>query len=271
MSVETTILMGAIAGNTVFLGLPVARLRVLSRSVQGLLNAVATGILVFLLWDVITNADAPVQEALGRAGVGAGAALDLFAIVGVFAAGMGIGLLAIVYLNRWLAGGDRAAARLSRFGGVLAPERWLAMTIAVGLGMHNFSEGLAIGQAAATGAVSFAAVLIVGFAVHNATEGFGIAAPIMSGPSRMSWSFMLVAGAIAGLPTMLGTIVGYHVVNPYVYVLALALAAGTLLYVISEMLHVGRKLNTPAVLGWGLLIGFLAGYGTDLLMTAAGA
>jgi zinc transporter, ZIP family len=66
--------------------------------------------------------------------------------------------------------------------------------IAIGLGPHNFSEGLAIGQAAATGAIAFATVLLVGFGLHNVTEGFGIALATASDSERPTWSFLGMFG-----------------------------------------------------------------------------
>src|SRR5215472_13350715 len=159
MSQPTTILLGAIAGFTIFIGLPVARLRKLSRATTGFLNAVATGILIFLLWDVLSMANEPVTRALGAVHHGqAGAFLGL---AGVFAAGIAIGLLSLVSFNQWSGNRFRRAA---------APR----------LGLHNLSEGLANGEAAVRGAISFAAILIIGFGLHNITEGFGIAAPMAS-------------------------------------------------------------------------------------------
>ena len=146
------------------------------------------------------------------------------------------------------------------------------MMIATGLGLHNLSEGLAIGQSAATGAVAFAVVLAIGFALHNITEGFGIAAPLATdSSSRPSWGFLLTAGVIGGAPTFFGTVVGYVFTSPYIYVLFLALAAGALLYVVNEMFHIGRRLNSPAAMAWGLLLGFLLAYATDLFLTYVSA
>jgi zinc transporter, ZIP family len=145
------------------------------------------------------------------------------------------------------------------------------MMIATGLGLHNLSEGLAIGQSAATGAVAFAVVLVAGFALHNVTEGFGIAAPLAMDTTMPSWGFLASAGIIGGGPTFLGTVIGYAFTSTYIYVLFLALAAGALLYVINEMFHLGRRLNTPVAMGWGLLVGFLLSYATDLLLTYVGA
>ena len=143
------------------------------------------------------------------------------------------------------------------------------MMIATGLGLHNLSEGLAIGQSAASGAVAFAVVLVIGFALHNITEGFGIAAPLATDSSVPSWGFLLLAGVIGGAPTFLGTVIGYMFTSTYIYVLFLALAAGALLYVVNELFNVGRKLSTPPAFAWGMLLGFLTAYATDLVLTIA--
>ena len=248
--------LGAIAGATIFIGLPIGRVRGISRTVQGFLNAVATGVLIFLLWDILTHAVAPVETALLATRHG-GRSFAVLAVI--FAAGLGTGLLGLVYVNGRLFGRTKNASP--------AAPRTLAMMIATGLGLHNLSEGLAIGQSAASGAVAFALVLVIGFALHNITEGFGIAAPLATDTTMPSWSFLLAAGLVGGAPTFLGTVVGYVFASTYVYVLFLALAAGALLYVVNEMFHIGRRLNSPAGLAWGLLFGFLLAYATDLFLT----
>lgn len=254
MSQPMAVLLGAIAGATIFLGLPVARLRGLPTAVQGILNAFATGILVFLLWDILSHAGGPVEKALGNP-----SRFSLMAAI--FAVGVGAGLIGLVYFNRAIFG------RL-RHGAHTPAPRSLALAIATGLGLHNLSEGLAIGESAHVGAIAFAGVLVVGFALHNVTEGFGIAAPMTTDPKPASWGFLALAGLIGGGPTFIGTWIGYLASSEYLNVAFLAIAAGALLYVLNELFHLGRRLCTPPQFAWGLLFGFLTAYATDLFLTA---
>src|SRR5438093_91190 len=150
MSHAAAAALGAIAGATIFIGLPVGRIRGFSRTVQGILNAIATGVLIFLLWDILSHASGPVETALAALHRGDG---GFFTLVAIFAAGIALGLLGLVYFN-------------GRF-----------------------------------------------------------------------------------------------------YVLFLAVAAGALRSVVNVMFHLGRRLNSPAAMGWGLLFGFLLGYATDLVLT----
>jgi ZIP family zinc transporter len=257
MNQATAILLGAIAGATIFLGLPIARVRGLPKAVQGFLNAFATGILVFLLWDILTHAAGPVENALVHK-----QGLSFPAMALIFAVGIGAGLLGLVYFNRSLFSHLRQ--------GTAAPSpRSLSLAIATGLGLHNLSEGLAIGESAHVGAIAFTGVLAVGFALHNITEGFGIAAPMTSETKPVSWRFLGLAGLIGGGPTFVGTWIGFLASSPYFSVAFLAVAAGALLYVLNELFNLGRKLNSPPAFAWGLLSGFLTAYATDLFLTAA--
>ncbi len=257
MSQPAAIALGAIAGATIFLGLPIARMRGLPTSVQGFLNAFATGILVFLLWDILSHAGGPVEAALTNRLAG----ISFAWMALIFGVGVAAGLLGLVYFNRAVFG------RL-RHGATAPGPRNLAMAIATGLGLHNLSEGLAIGESAHAGAIAFAGVLVVGFALHNITEGFGIAAPMTTDPNRASWGFLGLAGLIGGGPTFIGTWIGYLASSPYLSVAFLALAAGAILFVLNELFHVGRRLCSPPAFAWGLLLGFLTAYATDLFLTA---
>jgi ZIP family zinc transporter len=281
VSTTQTILLGAIAGFTIYLGLPLGRVRVASLRTKAFLNAASAGILVFLLFEILAHATEPVEHALEEAVEGE-AAWGQFAALGlVYAVGFGAGLLSLLYLARlWkrpspperssIGPGAMsvAEAELSQPAAQSAALR-TGMGIAAGIGLHNFSEGLAIGQAAQSGAMALAALLIIGFALHNATEGFGIVGPLAAAGVRASWGWLGLAGLIGGGPTFLGTIVGTSFSSTYLFVGCLALAAGALLYVIGEILPVGRRLSWEVTL-WGLMAGFLLGLATELVLEVAG-
>jgi zinc transporter, ZIP family len=281
MSSGNVLLLGAIAGSTIFLGLPVGRVRNLPTSTRAFLNACATGILLFLLWDVLTHAIDPVEHALRAAAVTGTGSWARFAGLSVaFAIGLGVGLLSLVYYDRWLArrrvtlfGPGTASVEEYRARSIhaLSDAKRLALFIAIGIGLHNFSEGLAIGQSAVNGEISLALILIIGFGLHNATEGFGIVAPLAAEPDPPSWTFLGLMGLIGGGPTFLGTLIGQSFVNDPVYLGFLALAAGSILYVVIQLLHVAFKLDHKEMLMWGLLAGLLAGIATDMVLVAAGA
>ena len=277
MSTAQTLALGAIAGLTIFLGLPIGRMQSVSPSTKAFLASTATGILMFLFWDVVSEAVGPVETALedGRDGRFAWLAFLLFA-------GFFIGLMSLVYYDVWMKRRRRraflgpGAASTAEFEHEhhfvgLSPARWLAVFIATGIGLHNFSEGLAIGQSAAADEVSLAIVLIIGFGLHNATEGLGICAPLAGDKEQPSWGFLGLLGLIGGAPTFLGTVVGHSWVNESVSIIFFALAAGSILYVVMELLNVGRVLASKTLVTWGILLGLVLGFGTDFILVAAGA
>src|SRR5579864_7646630 len=188
---------------------------------------------------------------------------QFFAMAAIFAVGIAAGLLGLVYFNR-------TVFSHLRHGTPNPSPRALSLAIATGLGLHNLSEGLAIGESAHVGAIAFTGVLAVGFALHNVTEGFGIAAPMTSDSKPAPWTFLGLAGLIGGGPTFLGTWIGYLASSPYFAIAFLAVAAGALLYVLNELFNLGRRISTPQTFAWGLLLGFLTAYATDLFLTYAG-
>jgi ZIP family zinc transporter len=279
MSTTKLLILGAIAGSTIFVGLPLGRLARPMPRMRAALNAVAVGILLFLLWDVLSHANEPVESALTAASAGEGTWARFAWLAAVFAVGTGVGLLSLVYYDRRLAQrgatsvgpGAAAAVELrSGFMGALSQAQRLSLFIALGIGLHNFSEGLAIGQASATGEISLATVLVIGFALHNGTEGFGIVAPFASTDERPSWAFLLLTGLIGGGPTFLGTVIGNSFVNDTVFLLFLALAAGSILYVIVQLLKMAARMGQTEMLMWGLLIGLVLGFGTDYVLVISG-
>jgi zinc transporter ZupT len=257
-----TLILGAIAGFTIFLGLPIARMRNVSPQLMSFLNSLAVGVLFFLLFDVVRQASEPVEDALRVWRTGGGDANGFVTLTIIFVFGISVSLIGLVY-------GTRSFLRTAKETSLSNPLA-LSMIIAIGIGMHNFAEGLAIGQSAATGAIQLAFMLIIGFGLHNATEGFGIAAPLVQ-MSHVRWRFLLLAGIVGGAPTFLGTIVGYTFVSPALSVLFLTLAAGAIIFVISEMLHVTRRVGFVETGVIGLALGFLVAYGTDLILASVGA
>jgi zinc transporter, ZIP family len=278
VSASQIALLGAIAGLSIFLGLPVGRLRAPMPRVKVFLNAFAIGILIFLLWDVLTNAWAPTSAALTRHDYGT-AVTDGAVMLGC----LGAGLIGLVYFDRWMK--RRAAALRPEGPGAATAHRPLlpagpeaararavqiSLLIAVGIGMHNFGEGLAIGASAAVGRLSLAVLLVIGFGAHNATEGFGIVAPLAAAGERPTWRRLALLGLIGGGPTFLGTVIGQRMTAPLLGVAFLALAAGSILYVVIELLAVARAAKLKELVTFGILLGLVLGFVTDAIVTAAG-
>jgi zinc transporter, ZIP family len=279
------LILGAVAGLTILLGLPIAVVQNVSLRKKGFLNAFAIGILIFLIIDVFghaweTTAETAIGAFTGTTPVWA-ALLVLVALFG----GMGIGLLGLTWYGTRYMKKNPTKTRITTASapgkmGLVRQELQLiqqveayriSMMIAIGIGAHNFSEGLAIGQSYASGAIGLALMLIIGFAAHNATEGFGIAAPLTNLSKRPSNRFLLLAGLVGGGPTFVGTLLGSMWSSPIAYVFFLALAGGALVYVTMLMYNSGRRQVANDILMLGMFIGLVAGFLTDLLLTLAGA
>jgi len=294
VSLSRTLLLGFIAGVTILAGIPIGRIRRPMPGMRVFLNATAVGVLLFLVWDVLSAAWEPIDIALSNLHEHTGGFAPVAGYGSLFAGGIAVGLLALVGYDRYLA---RRSATLSATGGVphgpgamaampspstripgivgWSPARQLALLIAVGIGLHNFAEGLAIGQSAASNDIALATTLVIGFALHNATEGFGIVAPLAAeadatATARPSWGFLLSMALIGGGPTFVGTWVGHGFSSDAVAVAFLTLAAGSIIYVIAQLLGIAAKAKRTDLVAYGLLVGLLAGFLTDGVVTAAG-
>jgi zinc transporter, ZIP family len=258
LSFWMTVLLGAIAGFTIFLGLPVARAQRLSPQTIALLNALAIGILLYLVVEIAQNAIVPISQSIDTWHAGAGA--FPFGLIAVFIIGLLIGLVGL----------GSAATHFTRRAAMHAENPIvLAAIIAIGIGAHNFGEGLAIGASAAAGATAVALALIVGFGLHNATEGFGVAAPLV-GRMVPSWAQIGLAGLVAGGPTFVGTVVGYSFYSPTLSVFFLAIAVGALIFVIGELWTVLRRTGLTAFVTATMCAGFLIALATELFLDVSG-
>src|SRR6476646_3944782 len=283
MTALQTTLLGAIAGATIFLGLPLGRVERLSPRIRNFLAALSAGILLFIFWDVIgASADLIEGSLLTAKDGGSWERFALFAAMGL--GGFVFGAASLAWLERAMmrrrplppiAGGSVASAADMGLDTAAVAEQArraalaLGMLIAIGIGVHNFSEGLAIGVASKSGELALAGTLIIGFALHNATEGFGIVGPLQG--TRPSWRWLVAAGIVGGGPTFLGTMVGYRVSSEPLELAFLAVAAGAILFVIGELWtgavrRAGRNLVLSGIVG-----GFLLGFATDLVLVYAGA
>ncbi len=286
MSFSQTVVLGALAGFTIFLGLPFGRLQLLSTRGRVALAMFSVGVLAFLFVDVLSHGFEIVEGAVtgykdGRSSFGHAAAM-----AAVLGAGFALGTAGLATLERRLrgtapaprpplGGGATDALTVGQAEQLAAADRGArsaalrtGMTIAVAIGIHNFAEGLAIGVAASTGAISLATVLIIGFAMHNATEGFGIVGPL--GSVRPSWRWLLLAGLVGGGPTFLGSMIGYSVSSAPLELACYALSGGAILYVIGEVWHGMRRYGHRELGLWLLSAGFFAGVVTDLVVAYGG-
>jgi ZIP family zinc transporter len=286
MSFGQTIALGALAGFTIYLGLPVGRLQLLGSRSRVALAMFSVGVLAFIFVDVLSNAGSIVNSSLDAVKHHHGSVAHLIWLVVLLGVGFAAGSAGLAMVERRLrpaasppriAGGAGAAALNRSEADALnvevdvARRRALRMglTIAAAIGVHNFAEGLAIGVSARAGAISLATVLIIGFALHNATEGFGIVGPL--GDVKPSWRWIGIAGLIGGGPTFLGSLVGYTVTSHPLELAFYAAAGGAILYVIGEVWNGMRRYGHREL---GLLMvtaGFVVGVVTNLIVVYGGA
>nr|MDO8098610.1 ZIP family metal transporter [Candidatus Njordarchaeota archaeon] len=219
----------------------------------------ATGVLLFLFVEVFHDA----AEGAAIVGAGAGQALLL--------AGLITGLLGLTAYEM-LRDGRRTHAKGYHPERVNSKEaeRSIRATIslpymvALGIGLHNLGEGLAIGSAFAAGEITLSYLLVVGFALHNGTEGFGIVASIPKDHTRLRDPILM--GLIAGSPTVIGSVIGAVFYSAALAVLFLGLAAGAILYVIVELIPVAYTREHRHLVLVGITLGIVIMYLTELLL-----
>ncbi|MDI3257207.1 MAG: multicopper oxidase domain-containing protein [Kyrpidia sp.] len=254
------LLLGLIAGGTIYIGLPLGRMSGLGSKVRSVLSMLSAGILVYLLVEILGEAAGETAGSVQAAATGSGssdlALLNVILLMGGLLTGL-VGL--VVIQERWIERGTRENGEL------------LSFITAAGIGLHNLSEGLAIGQSFAMGKSGLAMGLVIGFALHNATEGFGIVGSSVRTGARMSWMTILVLGAIGGGPTFVGTLLGSLWTSEPLSIFVLAMAGGAILYVVKELLWTVRKEAAQKVIMSALVLGFGLGWATEVAASAAQA
>jgi zinc transporter, ZIP family len=281
VSFGETVLLGALAGFTIYLGLPFGRIEFVTPRAKVALAMFSVGVLAFLFAEVLVHGVEIVEHHFEELGEGEGSLLEGLSLALILGVGFTAGSAGLALVERRMrtskpppiSGGATDAMTVEQ-AEIAAREDFNAralrtgMTIAAAIGLHNFAEGLAIGVSASTGEIGLATVLIIGFAVHNATEGFGIVGPL--GDVRPSWRWLALAGLVGGGPVFLGAIVGYNVTSEPLELLFYSVSAGAILYVIGEIWGAMRRLGHREL---GLLMlgaGVFLGVATEMVIAYGG-
>ncbi len=238
----------------VFLGiLWLPFLRQLGQRAYGFLLSLTIGLLVFIGVDALADALEQAEHLPGP-----------YQGVAVIVIGVAVSLLGLYALSRAIEARQQARGE--------EMSMTIAYLVAIGIGIHNLGEGLAIGGAYALGEVATGALLIIGFMIHNLTEGVAIVAPIVRsefGTGR--WRHLIWLGMLAGLPTILGTSMGAFAPSPLLAVLFISIGAGAVFQVVLEIAAQMRREHglafaQPANVS-GFLLGLAVMYATGLFIT----
>ena len=216
--------------------------KVLPRSWEGGLIGVAIGVLVYLFFDLMHEA----TELTG--------ARDWFSWI-VFLGSLGVSLIGLVALETSQVFGGRTGNR------VLS----LPYMIAVGMGLHNLGEGLAIGASYAAGEWALSMLLVAGFGLHNGTEGFGVVGA--AGKTPISWRDVILLRLVAGAPTSLGTLLSGQGLSSYFTICFFTLAAGSLLYVVLSLTAMSYTATRRIQMATGVFVGIGLMFITAMVLT----
>jgi len=264
----TAALLGAVAGLVpVYAGLvPLTFVRGMREDWKALFLSLSIGILLFLMFDVTEEALEKSKD-LGNYGHA------------LYVGGFALGLLGLVAYesarNRWRPARANHYGHPVKGGSVpngatlqLTPALSLAYMIAMGIGLHNMGEGLAVGASYAAGAIGLSFLLVVGFFLHNMTEGIGIVAPLTKAQRgvRVGIGDPLALGFLAGFPTVIGAIIGAWAYSDALAIVFFSIAAGSLLYVITELIPLAYTKEHKHIIFIGILLGMLIMRFTGLLV-----
>lgn len=243
-SIGQLIGLGALAGVfPIYLGIVLALFiaKSLDRRMEGYLTGIATGVLVYLFFDLM-------HEAVEQTG-----AKDFLSWV-AFLGSLMVGYVGLVLIEQQQQGRNRTGPS----------KLFLPYMIALGMGLHNLGEGLAIGAAYMQGEWVLSGLLIMGFALHNGTEGFAIIGS--AGKTLPGLKDILMMGLLAGLPTCLGTLISGFAVSPYFTIIFFALAAGSLLYVILSLTTIFYTASRRVQCSWGVFTGISLMFVTAMIL-----
>lgn len=254
------LVLGTFASSAVFLGLPLGRVRHLSAQRKRLFTGATIGFLLYLILDLLGHARELPLEVLGAAREGEAAMSLAVMLIASFLGGLVVGWLAGAALQR-LYGTRAGAGRESRTAGEHAMRR--SLLIAVSIGLYNFLQGMAIGEAgrftvhSAVSESGEEVLLLVGFLLQNAAKSFVIISPLVGAGVPVSWRYLLTLGAVAGLPTLLGTLFGSAYWNPNLFVSFLTVAAGMTAFTLRELLRSDEMQEAGRSAFGGILVGFV--------------
>jgi len=226
-------------------------IRRLSPPKYSFLLSLTAGLLLFIGIDAIVEANEISLENV--AGAFRGQLLIATAAV--------VSFLALMYVSDRLVGGVTK-------GKIVRGSFAIALMVAIGIGLHNLGEGLAIGGAMVAGEVALSTFLIVGFTLHNTTEGLAIVAPMAKEKPKIS--YLVALGFIAGSPAIAGTWIGGFVASPVASIVFLAIGAGAVFQVVVTIMRLTRRSSGGKFLTGFIVAGLAAGmlimYMTTLLI-----